>query len=285
MLESSEFTHEPRFFWQRRWGRRLVGSLLVILLLGSGLYFTLRLPLVEQIGGGLTLFTQTLRTRLEQIVTRYFGRDLLLRQRSQQMLHQLTGELDRLHWLDVESTTIAVTLEGNLQPLRNQQAEARVGLQQLAAAVQHHELRGATGQLLRPAQVQALVAEKLQTFAALQAQSALYQETAQLHAATAVRAEQLQSAARVRIANLEACLALFTATEQLAAQSGSDADAQWDVIRTALQAQLAQAEQITAARTTLEKRLNSAAVKLDAVDQLLLDSAEFAAQLQQLTAQ
>lgn len=280
MNEQTEWPAQCFYFWrQRSFGRRLMTVIVVMLLLGSGLYFTLRLPVVQRISGGVILLAQTLRIHFEQIATTYFGREVLLRQRTRYLLQQLDSEIERLHWLEVESTTMAVMLETNLQPLRNQQTAARLGLHQLADTVNQGELTGANGQPLNAAQTAALVAEKLQIFAALQAQVALYQQSAQLHAATAIRAAQLQTEAHAQTATLSAYLALFESTGQLAERTGPAIDEQFAAIRAALQTQLAHSEHVTTARQALEKRLNNAAVDLEAVDRLLLDSAEFAAQL------
>ncbi|CAN5859606.1 hypothetical protein BH10CHL1_BH10CHL1_44860 [soil metagenome] len=274
----------PYFWRQLPLLRRLVLVMVATCLLGSGLYFTLRLPVVQRLGGGVILLAQTLRSHFEQMAATYFGREVLLRQRTRQLLQQMEGEIDRLHWMEVESTTIAVTLETNLRPLRNQQTEARLGLHQLASAVDGGELMEVNGQPLSVMQVEAVVAEKLQVFAALQAQVDLYQQTAQLHAATAIRAAQLQTEAHEQAANLAAYLTLFEATGQIAERAGPATDEQLTAIRVALQAQIVQGERIVRARQVLEKSLHERELKLEAVDRLLLDSAELAAQLHQLTA-
>ena len=111
MNEQTEWPAQRFYGWrQRSFGRRLVIVVVVVLLLGSGLYFTLRLPVVQRISGGVILFAQTLRTHFEQIATTYFGREVLLRQRTRHLLQQLDNEIERLHWLEVESTTMAVML-------------------------------------------------------------------------------------------------------------------------------------------------------------------------------
>lgn len=285
MNKQMEWPTQCAYFWRQiPFLRQLVIVVGVTFLLGSGLYFTLRLPVVQRIGGGVILLAQTLRAQLEQFSATYFGREVLLRQRTRRLLQQLDAEIDRLHWMEVESTMIAVTLETNLQPLRNQQTTARLGLQQLAATVNRGELTGASGHRLSALQVEALVAEKLQIFVALQAQVALYQQTAQLHAATAIRAAQLQTEAHEQAATLAAYLALFESTGQLAERAGPTTDDQLAAIRAALQSQIVQSERIASARQALEQNLNNSKVKLDAVDRSLLDSAELAAQLYQLTA-
>lgn len=263
MNEQTEWPAQRFYGWrQRSFGRRLVIVVVVVLLLGSGLYFTLRLPVVQRISGGVILFAQTLRTHFEQIATTYFGREVLLRQRTRHLLQQLDNEIERLHWLEVESTTMAVMLETTLQPLRNQQTATRLGLHQLAAAVDRGELTGANGQPLTAAQSAALVAEKLQIFAALQAQITLYQQTAQLHAATAIRAAQFQTEAHQQMATLSAYLALFEATGQLAERTGPAIDEEFAAIRAALQTQLTQSQRITSARQALQNSLRNAEVDL-----------------------
>jgi len=282
MNKQLEFLSEPRFSWLRHPYRRSLLSLALALVLGATLYFTLRQPLVQRIGGGVQLFGQTLHTGVERMLTAYFGPEVLLRRRAHQLVRTLAGENERLHWLEAESTTVATTLDANLQALRPQLIAARAALPPLAVAVQHNQLKGASGQPLRPDQVEILVAEKLRTFTALESQVALYEQARQLHLAAATRAHQLQTAAQRQAANLETYLLLFEATAPLT--TSADADEQWSAIRTEFQTQLDQAAALPALRQDLEQQLANGRTDLTSVDRLLMDSTELTAQLHQLTA-
>lgn len=282
MIESIKFPAWGYGWFGRGWSRRsLMVGLVGIALLVGGAAWLFGQPALVRLWARAGVVTHLAWQQTYQTVDSFWGPEAGLRRRGHGTVSQLAEEVKRLQWIAEKSSRVATTLEGDLLALQQQQSAARIALLNLAELVKQGQVVGASGHTMPPAQAQSLVVEKLQNFAAVQVQVALYAQTQQLHAAVAGRARQLQEGARLQQVNLAAELALFEAVVQAAEASGSSAGLA--ALRAEVQARMAEGEQIFAARQTLEKSLAEGRVSLTAVDALLLESAELTAQLRQLT--
>lgn len=222
---------------------------------------------------------------MEDVAGVYWDEQTLLRWRTQRTIKLLGREIDRLQWVEAESTTQAQQVDKQLDELVANMETTREGLLSLANLMRMNP--GAIivdGVRYEGAQIEAYAAQQMTEFTSLQEQVELYQQVQATHRNAALNARALWMEAEQSIKTLEAHDALLEATMALesAREPNSEASRNVHQLSEQLRSQLDRNRRIVQKRRSLEDGMAADQTELIDLESLLVRSEDLADTLVQL---